>query len=143
MLLPAVVAQEDAGARPAMRYGLNAHLREFPQGSPKETLSSVIQALQKGRVDYLLAQLTDPEFVDDRVKQAYGGKFEDLESESRAKAGDNPAVIKELNRFLKEGEWQVAETTASAQLKDVASSKVYLKKIGDRWFFENRQSAEK
>jgi hypothetical protein len=143
MCLPAVLEQEDAGARPAMRYGLNAHLREFPQASPKEALSSVISALEKGRVDYLLAQLTDPEFVDSRVKQVYGGKFEDLESESRTKVNDNPAAIKELHRFLKEGDWQITETSASVQLKDVAGKKVYLKKIGDRWFFENRQSVEK
>lgn len=133
---------QDTDERPAMRYGLNAHMREFPQGTPKEALASVIHAMEDGRIDYLLAQLSDPVFVDNRVKQVYGGKFEDLMSETRTKLNDNPAVLKELRRFLQDGEWQIADTKASVQLKDVKSHQVYLKKIEDRWFFENKQSTK-
>jgi hypothetical protein len=133
---------QDTDGRPAMRYGLNAHLREFPQATPKESLGSVIHAMEDGRIDYLLAQLSDPAFVDSRVKQVYGGKFEDLVSETRTKLNDNPAAIKELRRFLQDGEWQIAEAKASVQLKDVKSHQVYLRKIEDRWFFENKQSSK-
>jgi hypothetical protein len=142
MLCPAAAAQDTTDERPAMRYGLNAHLREFPQGTPKEALASVILAMEQGRIDYLLAQLSNPEFVDNRVKQVHGGKFEDLISETRTKLNDNPAVIKELRHFLQDGDWQIADNAASVQLKDLKNRQVHLKKIGERWFFENKQSSK-
>jgi hypothetical protein len=142
MLCPAAAAQDTTDERPAMRYGLNAHLREFPQGTPKEALASVILAMEQGRIDYLLSQLSNPEFVDSRVKQVHGGKFVDLVGETRTKLNDNPAVIKELRRFLQDGDWQIADNTASVQLKDLKNRQVHLKKIGERWFFENKQSSK-
>jgi hypothetical protein len=133
-------AQETATSKLTPRYGTLAHLREFPQATPKDALASVISTIGEGRIDYLLAQLTDPEFVDSRVKQVYNGRFDGLVNETRRKIGDNPAAIAELRRFARDGEWQIAETTASVQLKDVPERRIFLKKIGERWYFENRQT---
>jgi hypothetical protein len=127
---------------PPRRYGIETNLRDYPQETPKETLASVLRALERGRINYLLAHLTDPAFVDKRVKEIYGGNFDELVRETTRKLSDNPAVVKELRRFLKEGEWEGGDNTASAKLKDVKERQVFFRKIGRRWYLENRQRPE-
>lgn len=127
---------------PPRRYGIEANVRDYPQESPKETLGSVLRAIERGRINYLLAHLADPAFVDKRVQQVYGGDFEELVRETSRKLADNPAAAKELGRFLKEGEWEGGDTTATVKLKDVKDRQVFFRKIGRRWFLENRQKPE-
>ena len=135
------LAQQSKDAKPARRYGIEPNLESYPQATPKEALASVLQAIDQNRVNYLLAQLADPDFVDRRVK-ALGGKFEELVRETTAKLADDPGAVKELRRFLKEGDWEERSDTASAQVKDLKDRRVFFRKIGGRWFFENRQKAE-
>jgi len=133
-----VVAKAQTDANAIKRYGIEANLDAYPQGTPKETLASVLLAIEKSRVDYLLAQLTDPKWVDDRVKQV-GGKFDNLVKETSTKLSENPGAIKELRQFLTEGEWQVADETASAKLKG-KDRRVFCRKVEGRWFFEDRKN---
>src|SRR5207244_4109918 len=109
---------------------------------PKTALASVVQALEDKRVDYLLAHLADPEFVDVRV-MLYKGNFEALVKETSTHMVDNPAVVKELRRFLKDGKWKSFNATAEASLDEVKIRRVYFRKIGKRWFLEQRQLPEK
>jgi hypothetical protein len=142
VVTPAVwvpAAQDNAADR---RYAIQPNLEKYPQGTPKETLASVIAAIEERRIDYLLAQLADPDFVDGRVKDVYKGQFDELVAETKRKLADNPDTLKELQRFLKEGEWDSVENTASASLKDVKDRKVFMKKIGKRWYLENKQKEE-
>jgi hypothetical protein len=136
--IPAQPAQETA----PRRYGIEANLRDYPQESPKETLASVLRAIDRRRINYLLAQLADPAFVDKRVKEVYGNDFEELVRETTHKLSDNPAEVKQLARFLKDGEWEGGDTTASVKLKDVKDRQVFFHKIGPRWYLENRQKPE-
>jgi hypothetical protein len=136
------VAAQAPNEAPPRRYGIEANLRDYPQETPKEALASVLRAIERGRINYLLAHLADPAFVDKRVKEVYGGDFEELVRETTAKLTDNPATLKELQRFLKEGEWETGETTASAKLKDIKDRQVFFRKIGPRWYLENRQKPE-
>src|SRR5262249_29244402 len=89
------------------------------------------------RIDYLLAQLADPEFVDARVQNVHGGKFDEQVEETREEFRNDPNTIKLFRRFLQDGTWDVQEKTASARVKDTSRA-VYFKKIGGRWFLENR-----
>jgi len=132
----ALAFQESDATR---RYAIPANLRLYPQSTPKEALASVLTAIDNKRIDYLLAQLTDPAFVDRRVKNLYGGDFAELVRETTAKLANEPGTAKELGRFLKEGEWEVNDTSASARLKDVKDRQVFLRKVDDRWYLENRQ----
>ena len=86
------------------RYGIAPDLKTYPQATAKETLASVIKAVEDKRVDYVVAQLADPAFVDDRVKRLYGGRFEQQVEDTRARL--DPLTIKQLQRFLKDGDWQ-------------------------------------
>jgi hypothetical protein len=130
------------GAQPprenlAERYRIPVDPDGFPQSTPKDALASVVKAMSNRQVDYLLAQLADPQYVDEEVKKKYQGKFSALVEEVTAKLSNDPGVVKKLRRYLEEGTWDVQDTSAAAQLKDVAEQ-VFLRRIGNRWFLENR-----
>src|SRR5262245_56633668 len=127
-----------AAQPPAQRYQFDPDLDGFPQATPKQALASVIKALERKRFDYLLAQLADPDYVDERVR-TYGGRFDEVVREAAAKFADNPETVRELTRFLNQGEWEDTGTQATARLKDLPGRQVTLRKLGDRWFLENRQ----
>ena len=46
----------------------------------------------------------------------------------------------QLQKLQKEGEWSVAATEARLAAKSVADRSVYLKKLGERWVLEHKQS---
>jgi hypothetical protein len=121
------------------RYGVFLDARLYPQSTPTATLTSILGALDRGRIDYVLAHLTEPAFVDDRVARVYRGDFDALVGEATLKLADEPSVIQLLRRFTREGDWQENDAMASARLKDIPDRQVRLRKIGPRWYLENRQ----
>jgi hypothetical protein len=120
------------------RYGIAPDLKTYPQATPKEALASALKAADAGRFDYLAAQLADPDWIDGRVKRLYGGRFEGQVEDTRARL-DAP-TLKLLRRFLADGAWQEDKDRASARLKDVSDSRVYLRRLGDRWYLEHRSA---
>jgi hypothetical protein len=140
-LATAGAAAQDEPAKPAPRFGVEVDGENYPQTNARVALRSVVRAIERRRIDYLVAQLTDPEFVDRRVQQ-YGGRFNEVVSEATAKLVDDPTSVKELTQFSQRGEWQEAGDTATVRLADVPGRQVFLRKIGNRWFLENRQRAE-
>ena len=48
-------------------------------------------------------------------------------------------LVKELRDFARSGEWEGDEQKSSAKLKTSPTRRVFMKKIQDRWFLENRQ----
>jgi hypothetical protein len=121
------------------RYGIELDRENFPQDTPKETLESIIKAIQMKKIDYVVAHLADPAFVDQRVKEVHGGKFEEMVRETAVQLVDNPDTVKTFRRFLKEGKWEGEKgTEASAKVNGVKDT-LYFRKIDDRWFLENRK----
>jgi hypothetical protein len=125
-----------AAGEPAVRHGISPDLKAYPQGSAKETLASVLKAIDAGRIDYLLAQLADPAWVDVRVARLYGGSFAEQVEDTRARL--DPATVKLLRRFLKEGEWTADKDQESVRLKDVSDMGVFFCRKGARWYLEHR-----
>jgi hypothetical protein len=123
---------------PAKRYEIAADLKAYPQTTAKETLASVLKASEAKRVDYVLAQLADPEWVDHRV-QTNGGSFAALVEECTAKLAGDPATAKRLRKYLDDGQWETVGAAASAHLKDVDDQALYFRNIGRRWYLENRK----
>lgn len=121
------------------RYGIAADLKTYPQETAKETLTSVIKAVENKRVDYVVAQLADPTFVDDRVKRIYGGRFEEQVGDTRGRL--DPLTIKELQRFLKDGDWRENKDRVTVRLKS-DQHHLYFKKENDRWFMEHTSNPE-
>ena len=56
----AVTATPVQGREPAAHFRVAPDLKTYPQGTAKEALASVLEAIKKKRIDYLLAQLADP-----------------------------------------------------------------------------------
>jgi hypothetical protein len=135
----AVVAAGDA--REPKRYEIDADLKAYPQATPKEALASVVKAVEDRRLDYLVAQLSDPDFVDRRVKDT-GGDFAGLVREATARLADDPGPLKQLRRQLEDGAWDVKDDWASVHLKDAGPRWCYFRKADGRWFLENRYKPE-
>ena len=134
------------------RYGVEPDIKKYPQGTPKDALGSVLKALGEKEIRYLLAYLAYPEFVDKRVagytqqlspklsdaeKKAQG--FEKLVEKTTENFQDDPTKIKELQRFLKDGEWEEGAGEVVVKLKNIAARKVFLKKVDDRWVLLDRE----
>jgi hypothetical protein len=138
----AAVAQDQPAPPPVKllitHYGVKLDTDTYPQKTPKDTLASVIRAIQAKRSDYLLAQLVDPAFVDQRVQDYHSGKFEPFVEEFGTRLLEVPETLRNLQRFAKDGEWAEAESAATAKIKGVKDV-VYFRKIEDRWFMENRK----
>jgi hypothetical protein len=122
----------------AKRYGFEANTDFYPQKTPQEALASAVKTIENKRVDYLLAQLADPKYVDDDAVRTFLA-FDRLVKETGEYYLEDPTMLKELRLFVKEGEWESGETQASAAVKTIQGRKVFLKKVEDRWFLENRQ----
>ena len=70
--------------------------------------------------------------------------FNQLTGDVKAKLIDDPEVLKDLRRFARSGSFpEGGGDTAKVGLPDVKDRAVFLKKIGDRWYMENRQTDEK
>jgi hypothetical protein len=128
----------EEGKVPLKRHGIVADLKSYPQGTAKEALASVLKAIDAKRIDYLVAQLADPAFVDDRVKRIYGGKFAEQVEDTCGRL--DPLTVKQLRRFLKDGTWKNDKTEAVVRLKDVKDRCVRLRRRDGRWFLEHNSS---
>jgi hypothetical protein len=125
----------DGAVKAGARYGLEPDLAAYPQDAPKAALNSVLKAADAGKFDYLTAQLADPSFIDARIKLLFGGSFQEQVKDTRARL--DSVALKELRRFLSDGEWMIGDAEASARLKDVSDRAVALRKIDGRWFLEH------
>jgi hypothetical protein len=123
------------------RHGVSADYKAYPQATPKDALASILKAVEDKRIDYVLAHLADPQWVDECVKKN-GDKFEYFVKECKETKLD-PGAVKQLRRFLQDGEWKIEEKTAESRLKDVPDRSVRLFKIGDRWYLENGYKPDK
>src|SRR4051794_39337070 len=123
VVVTGVAAQEPKPEKPAIRFGVEPELERYPQTTPKDTLRSVLKAINDARVDYLLAQLTDPAFVDLRVQER-GGKFDKVVEETKALYAADPEKVRTLRRFLVDGEFEEMGDAAAIKLKDVKSRAV-------------------
>jgi hypothetical protein len=169
LLAAAATAQDEVKPR----FDVLPNTDTYPQETPQQVLSSVLLAIDRDRLDYVVAHLLDPEFVDARLggTQAYfervageqiaataagtnlrGADLEtrirtvglrlnvqDLTRQIQRKLADQPDHLRDLRRFARDGQFQSAGESATATLPDVKDRALYFKKVGNRWFLENRK----
>jgi len=99
-----------AGCEEQQRHGIGADLSSYPQTDPKTTLHSAIKALEDGRADYVLAQLTAPGELDEAVRRS-GLTFQEIVAKSRLTTDSR--MIDELRWFSQSGAWKIQATRAS------------------------------
>jgi hypothetical protein len=146
----ALAGQDQVAPKLEKRYGYAYEPILFSQKTPEEALKSLVKAIDGRRIDYLLAQLADPKFVDERVKEYSAFQkgtdqaktiyaFERLIRETTLHFQEDPVLMKELRQYLKDADWDVKEDVASGTLKTPSPRKVFFRKVEERWFLENRQ----
>lgn len=124
--------------QPQIRFLVTPDLDNYPQNTPKEAFASVIRAIGRDRYDYLVAHLMDPDFVDQRLEKARI-TADQFVREVRTNYAADPDVLRGLKRFQSEGEIEESAAGAVVKVKDIKDKAVYFKKIGERWFIENRR----
>jgi hypothetical protein len=122
---------------PPKRFDITANFQLYPQATPKELMGTLMKTIQKERFDYLVAHLMEPTFVDNRLAtdRITPSQFSKV---IQAKFKDQPELLRDLLKLLNEGEVEDSGDRAIVKHKDVKNHQVYLKKIEDRWFIENK-----
>ena len=143
--------QEEKADPLVRRYNLDFSPTLYPQKTPQEAMKSVVKAMDARRTDYLLAHLTDPMFVDKRVAE-YTQRYTEGSADAKTLLAFNrliaeteqhfradPPLVKELRQFAREAEWEEKEDIVIGTAKAVPARKVFLRRVGERYFLENRQ----
>lgn len=178
--------QPEISDTPVPRYGVPPKVKTYPQDTPKKTLASAIEAIEKGELSYLVAHLMDPVFVElrlgDRAKQYEAGveidlsrlrdlqirnpdkyapedrlplekpkfvalivqrsrelAFKQLVRDVSDKLLDDPQALKDLRKLLRDGKLEDTETGAKLTHDAIKDRALHFRKIGERFFLENRQ----
>jgi hypothetical protein len=131
-------AQDGTDRALPKRFGIAADLKTYPQAAAKETLASVLKAVDAKRADYILAHLADPDWVDRRVNELDGG-FMALIQESESRLTGDPGAVKRLKKLSTNGEWKIGAETAVVRLKDMDEESLFFRKSDGRWYVENRK----
>ncbi len=145
-----LAAQDEPAPKLAKRYGYMVERELYPQQTPQEALASIVKALDARKIDYLLAHLADPRFVDERIDEykAYQKgndqaktvlAFERLTRETIQHFQEDPLLQKELRQYLKDADWDVQEAVAVGTPKTASPRRVFFRKLEDRWFLLNKQ----
>ena len=146
----ALAAQDEAPSKLAKRYGYTHEPSLYSQKTPQEAMQSIVKALDAKKIDYLLAHLADPKFVDERIAEYKAFQkgsdeaktilgFERLVRETVLHFQEDPVLLKELRQYLKDADWEVQEATAVGTLKTASPRRVFFRKLDERWFLENKQ----
>ncbi len=114
------------------RYGQNADPDVYPQGTPQETIESVIKAMKTADITYMLAQLVSPTEVDRKLK---GDRDAFRKLAVKATPEKTKAMVDELEQLLKDGTWTMRRNLCWATVD--GSRDLTLEKIGQRWFMHN------
>jgi hypothetical protein len=150
-VLPVSLAWAQDQSKLGKRYGFDVNFESYAQKTPQEALLSVAKAVENKRVDYLLAHLADPRFVDETVAGYVAAirqgseqakrflAFDRLVNETTQYFLEDPTLVKELRRFGNEADWEINDGGAVGTLKSIQGRKVFLRKNENRWFLENRQ----
>jgi len=87
-----------------IRYNIEQNPINYSQKTPQDAMKSIAKAIDGGRFDYLLAQLSDPLYVDPRVVEYRGLLFprEELQREDEAIARELDVKSRKIKMLEKE-----------------------------------------
>ena len=125
---------------PPPRYGIDADLDALPARLAQGRPGVRPQGDRRRRFDYVVAQLADPDFVDKQV----AGRRRQVRWVRRPmtdRLTDDPEPSGNCGGSRRKANSNVTGDAAIVSHKDVKGRQVYLRKIGSRWFLEDRQKA--
>lgn len=135
------VPQQALKQEPLKRFGILQDSATFEQKTPMQLRKSLLVALESKRIDYLLAHLADPEFIDQTVQKHYEGKFEGLVKESAGKLIGTP-LGNQLQAILKEGVLDIQKNKATIKHPAHKDKTLYFRKSRELWYLENNSSPD-
>ena len=121
-----------------IRFNIIPDLEVYPQAEPKDLLASLIKAIEKDRFDYVLAHLSETAFVDQKIGDSKA-TFEELVGASKVKFREDPSLLKAIKLLAREGEVNDQGAAATVAHKDLKDRKIFLVKVGQRWFLKNER----
>lgn len=129
--LPAQAVKESG------RFGIALDEASFPQNSPENLRKSLLKAINSDKIEYMLAHLADPSFIDKNVREVHEGNFAKQVAETREKL--KKGLKSPLESLLKEGKLNASEKSAS--LKDPALKDfiITMKLENNKWYMENNK----
>lgn len=81
----------------------------------------------------------DREFIVNRIRDLANQKnVDNLVQRIRTKIDNDPEVLRDFKRMLREGSFEDAGETSVGKLKDAKDRALYFKRVGDRWYVENK-----
>lgn len=86
-----------------------------------------------------------PGFAARVTADAKTAAFKQFVRDMQDRLADDPEVLKDLRKFVRQGTFpaDAGGEAAAVTLPGVRDRAVYLKRAGDRWYVENRQTEEK
>jgi hypothetical protein len=111
VVTPVAIAQQ--AAKDERQFGISLNSDFYPQDSPKNTMTSLIRALDKERYDYIVAHLLNPAYVDEQLRAA-APTFENEAREHVAREGLDKKGF--TNEFIRERVRQLAAQENFANL---------------------------
>lgn len=130
-LLPAQAVKESG------RFGVALDDASFPQNSPENLRKSLLKALDSDKIEYLLAHLADPSFIDKNVREVHEGNFAKQVAETREKL--IKGLKSPLESLLKNGKLNFSEKSASLKDPALKDFTITMKLENNKWYMENNK----
>lgn len=127
--LPAQAVKESG------RFGIALDEASFPQNSPENLRKSLLKALDSDKIEYLLAHLAHPLFIDKNVREVHEGSFAKQVAETREKL--KKGLKSPLESLLKNGKLEVTEKTASLKDSSLKDFIITMNLENNKWYMEN------
>lgn len=128
-LLPAQAIKESS------RYGIALDEESFPQNSPENLRKSLSKALNSDKIEYMVAHLADPLFIDKNIREVHEGDFAKQVAETREKLKNG--LKSPLEFLLKEGKLTTSEKSASLKDPTLKDGSISMKLENSKWYMEN------
>lgn len=117
------------------RYGIALDEASYPQNNPENLRKSLLKALNSDKIDYLLAHLAHPLFIDKNIREVHEGDFSKQVSETQEKLKNG--LKSPLESLLKNGNLESLDKTATIKDPTLKDFVIFMKLENNKWFMEN------
>jgi hypothetical protein len=119
------------------RYGIAVDEATFPQNSPENLRKSLLKALESDKIDYMLAHLAHPAFIEKNVREVHEGDFSKQVSETKEKLKNG--LKTPLETLLKTGKLEYSEKAGTIKDPGLKDFVIHMKLENNKWYMENNK----
>lgn len=119
------------------RYGIAVDEATFPQNSPENLRKSLLKALESDKIDYMLAHLAHPAFIEKNVREVHEGDFSKQVSETKEKLKNG--LKTPLETLLKTGKLESSEKAGTIKDPGLKDFVIHMKLENNKWYMENNK----